>query len=349
MSRCSAQRGAVVIDPDSGRLTGPDSGPGRLPDPAELFAVTASLLADPSIAGRAASRDLAGLTVAVSAGGTREHLDPVRYLGNSSSGLMGWALARAAVLRGATVRLVAANVSMPAPAGVDLEPVTSTADLAEAMSGAAKGADLVVMAAAPADFTPAQASQSKIKKSGDQGMALELTQTTDVLAGLVADRTDPRQVLAGFAAETPGDQGSLLELGQAKLARKGCDLLVLNEVGRDRVFGQPDSEIILLTADGARGPIAGSKDTLAHDIWDIGPRVAFPPVSSSETTAEHRRRETKADGTQTVHLRVGDRGASRQDRRSDQRFGTRRHVDHRPEQPGRRGVPGDDRSGGGGR
>ena len=111
------QRGAVVIDPDSGRLTGPDSGPGRLPDPAELFAVTASLLADPTIAGRAASRDLAGLTVAVSAGGTREHLDPVRYLGNSSSGLMGWALARAAVLRGATVRLVAANVAMPAPAG----------------------------------------------------------------------------------------------------------------------------------------------------------------------------------------------------------------------------------------
>jgi phosphopantothenoylcysteine decarboxylase/phosphopantothenate--cysteine ligase len=263
------QRGAVVIDPDSGRLTGPDSGPGRLPDPAELFAVTASLLADPTIAGRAASRDLAGLTVAVSAGGTREHLDPVRYLGNSSSGLMGWALARSAVLRGATVRLVAANVSMPAPPGVDLAPVTSTADLAEAMSGAAKGADLVVMAAAPADFTPAQASESKIKKSGDQGMALELTQTTDVLAGLVADRTDPRQVLAGFAAETPGDQGSLLELGQAKLARKGCDLLVLNEVGRDRVFGRPDSEIILLTADGARGPIAGSKDTLAHDIWDI--------------------------------------------------------------------------------
>ena len=164
------ERGAVVIDPDSGRLTGPDSGPGRLPDPAELFAVTASiLLADPSIAGRAASRDLAGLTVAVSAGGTREHLDPVRFLGNSSSGLMGWALARAAVLRGATVRLVAANVSLPAPAGVDLEPVTSTADLAEAMSGAAKGADLVVMAAAPADFTPAQASESKIKKSGDRG------------------------------------------------------------------------------------------------------------------------------------------------------------------------------------
>jgi phosphopantothenoylcysteine decarboxylase/phosphopantothenate--cysteine ligase len=101
-------------------------------------------------------------------------------------------------------------------------------------------------------------------------LALALTQTTDVLAALVAGRTDPHQVLVGFAAETAGDQASLLELGRAKLARKGCDLLVLNQVGRDRVFGQRDSEITLLTADGARGPIAGSKDTLAHDIWDFG-------------------------------------------------------------------------------
>jgi phosphopantothenoylcysteine decarboxylase/phosphopantothenate--cysteine ligase len=262
------ERGAVVIDPDSGRLTGPDSGPGRLPDPAELFAVTASILASPGIAARAAARDLAGLTVAISAGGTREHLDPVRFLGNSSSGLMGWALARAAVLRGASVRLVAANVSLPSPAGVDLALVTSTADLAEAMGGAAKGADLVVMAAAPADFTPGRSSESKIKKSGAEGVVLDLVQTTDVLAALVAARTDPRQILVGFAAETPGDHGSLLELGRAKLARKGCDLLVLNEVGRDLVFGRPDSEITLLNANGARGPIAGSKDTLAHDIWD---------------------------------------------------------------------------------
>ncbi len=262
------ERGAVVIDPDSGRLTGPDSGPGRLPDPAELFAVTASILASPGIAARAAARDLAGLTVAISAGGTREHLDPVRFLGNSSSGLMGWALARAAVLRGASVRLVAANVSLPSPAGVDLALVTSTADLAEAMGGAAQGADLVVMAAAPADFTPGRSSESKIKKSGAEGVVLDLVQTTDVLAALVAARTDPRQILVGFAAETPGDHGSLLELGRAKLARKGCDLLVLNEVGRDLVFGRPDSEITLLNANGARGPIAGSKDTLAHDIWD---------------------------------------------------------------------------------
>jgi phosphopantothenoylcysteine decarboxylase/phosphopantothenate--cysteine ligase len=261
-------RGAVVVDPDSGRLTGPDSGPGRLPDPAELLAIATSILAEPGIAERAAGRDLAGLRVVVSAGGTREHLDPVRFLGNLSSGLMGWALARAAVLRGASVQLVAANVSLPTPAGAEVEPVTSTADLAQAMAVAAKTADIAVMAAAPADFAPAGSSDTKIKKTGSEGLALTLVQTTDVLAGLVAARTDPRQVLVGFAAETPPSAESLVELGRAKLARKGCDLLVLNEVGHQLVFGQPDSEITVLGPGTTVGPIAGSKDTLAHRIWD---------------------------------------------------------------------------------
>ena len=263
------QRGAVVIDPDSGRLTGPDSGPGRLPEPAELFAVATAVLADPASARRAAAQDLAGLNVAVSAGGTREFLDPVRFLGNSSSGLMGWALARAAVLRGASVRLVAANVAMPAPPNVALQPVVSTADLADAMSVAAKEADIVVMAAAPADYTPAATSRTKIKKSGDAGLELDLVQTTDVLARLVADRSDEAQVLVGFAAETPDAGHNLLDLGRAKLARKGCDLLVLNEVGHGRVFGKTDSEITLISRDDVVGPIAGSKDTLAHHIWDV--------------------------------------------------------------------------------
>ena len=261
-------RGAVVIDPASGRLTGADSGPGRLPEAIEIHAVAASVLADPEIARRAAARDLAGLRVAVSAGGTREHLDPVRYLGNSSSGLMGWALARAAALRGAEVRLVAANVGLPAPADLQLVPVTSTADLAAAMTAAAAEADIVVMAAAPADYTPAAASDTKLKKTGDDGLRLDLVQTTDVLAGLVRGRTDPRQVLVGFAAETPTAEHSLLELGRAKLARKGCDLLVLNEVGRDLVFGRPDSEIVVISAEGAEPPVAGTKDQLAHRIWD---------------------------------------------------------------------------------
>jgi phosphopantothenoylcysteine decarboxylase/phosphopantothenate--cysteine ligase len=124
------------------------------------------------------------------------------------------------------------------------------------------------MAAAPADFTPAAASTSKIKKSGEGGLELTLVQTTDVLAALVSGRTDPAQVLVGFAAETPTGDQTLAALGRAKLARKGCDLLVLNEVGHGRVFGQQSSEITLLTSDGAEGPIPGSKDALAHRIWD---------------------------------------------------------------------------------
>jgi phosphopantothenoylcysteine decarboxylase / phosphopantothenate---cysteine ligase len=261
-------RGAVVVQPDTGRLTGADAGVGRLPDPAELFAVAVALLADPAIAARGAGQDMAGLKVVVSAGGTRERMDPVRFIGNSSSGLMGWALARAAVMRGAEVRLVAANVGMPAPPGTEVEAVSSTADLAQAMAVAAKDADIAVMAAAPADFTPAATSETKIKKSADGGLELTLVQTVDVLASLVAARTDSRQVLVGFAAETPNAEHTLLDLGRAKLARKGCDLLVLNEVGPNLVFGQQDSKIILLTAEAATGPISGSKDTLAHQIWD---------------------------------------------------------------------------------
>jgi phosphopantothenoylcysteine decarboxylase/phosphopantothenate--cysteine ligase len=136
------------------------------------------------------------------------------------------------------------------------------------MRAAAPTADVVVMAAAPADFTPATTSATKIKKSGAGGLGLDLVQTPDVLAGLVAARTDPRQVLVGFAAEAPGAGTDLLALGRAKLARKGCDLLVLNEVGRDRVFGQPTSEITVLGPDTVAGPVAGSKDTLAHLVWD---------------------------------------------------------------------------------
>ena len=269
------KRGSVVVEPDSGRLTGPDSGPGRLPEPADLLAVAAAVLADPRIADRAAAQDMAEITVAVSAGGTREHLDPVRFLGNSSSGLMGWALARAAGLRGAAVRLVAANVAMPAPANSAVQYVTSTSELAEAMTVAAKDADLVVMAAAPADFTPARASETKIKKSGDGNLRIDLVQTSDVLAGLAAGRTDPQQVLVGFAAETPDAEHSLLDLGRAKLHRKGCDLLVLNEVGHGLVFGQPDSAITLLTPNGVGATMTGSKDLLAHRIWDAALGLRF--------------------------------------------------------------------------
>ncbi|MBA8795085.1 phosphopantothenoylcysteine decarboxylase/phosphopantothenate--cysteine ligase [Friedmanniella endophytica] len=272
-------RGAVVLDPDDGRLTGADSGPGRLPEPAEIAAVAATLLERPGLAERAAARDLAGLRVAVSAGGTREHLDPVRFLGNASSGLMGWALARAALLRGAEVELVAANVERPAPGTARLTTVTSTRDLEQAMRTVAADADVVVMAAAPADFAPREYAAAKIKKeSPQQGLELSLVQNPDVLAGLVAERDRrevTRQVLVGFAAETADDPAALRALGVAKLARKGCDLLVLNAVGRGKVFGKADSEITLLSRpDGpegetaADGPHAGTKDALAHLIWD---------------------------------------------------------------------------------
>ncbi|SDT46025.1 bifunctional phosphopantothenoylcysteine decarboxylase/phosphopantothenate--cysteine ligase CoaBC [Microlunatus soli] len=266
-------RGAVVIDPDSGRLTGADTGPGRLPDPAELARIVRTVLQRPELAVAAAARDLAGLQLVVSAGGTREQIDPVRFVGNASSGLMGQAIARAAVLRGAGVDLIAANVDLPSPAGVRTIPVGSTLELQAAVTAAGKAADVVVMAAAPADFRPAQAQSGKIKKSDpNQRLELSLVQNPDILAGLVADRTDRSQVLVGFAAETADTPEQLVDLGRAKLARKGCDLLVLNAVGRGRVFGQADSEIRLLRTPSEDAPapdaLAGSKDTLAHHILD---------------------------------------------------------------------------------
>jgi phosphopantothenoylcysteine decarboxylase/phosphopantothenate--cysteine ligase len=269
------ERGAVVIDPDSGRLTGADSGAGRLPDPDELAEIVRTVLDRPELAAAAASRDLAGLRVVVSAGGTREPIDPVRYVGNSSSGRMGWALARAAVLRGAEVDLIAANVALPAPAGARVVEVGSTLELQEQVTKAAEGADAVVMAAAPADFRPESSQQHKIKKtSAEMSLRLSLVQNPDILAGLVAERTQPDQVIVGFAAETADSPEDLLRLGREKLARKGCDLLVLNAVGHGRVFGREDSEIRLLSADDDDPPpLAGRKDVLSHHIWDAVDRL----------------------------------------------------------------------------
>ncbi|MGI8458407.1 MAG: bifunctional phosphopantothenoylcysteine decarboxylase/phosphopantothenate--cysteine ligase CoaBC [Propionibacteriaceae bacterium] len=259
-------RGVVVIDPDSGRLTGADSGPGRLPAPAEIFAVASKMLTRPEVARLAAAQDLAGLRVTVSAGGTREHLDPVRYLGNSSSGRMGWALARAARLRGAAVRLVAANVDLDPPPDVEVVRVGSTADLHAAMTAAATDSDIVVMAAAPADYTPADYARTKIKKDGDAGLRLELQQTTDVLADLVRNRIGLTPVLVGFAAETASDHDELLALGRAKLIRKGADLLALNAVGRDLTFGAEQSALAVLPHESEL--TIASKDVHAHRILD---------------------------------------------------------------------------------
>ena len=263
------QRGAVVIEPAEGRLTGADTGKGRLPEPAEIFELVRGVL-ERGTDTRADLSDLAGLKVVVSAGGTREYLDPVRFLGNRSSGLQGYALARAAASRGAHVTLVSANVSLPDPAGVSVVRVETTAQLRDAVVSATANADAVVMAAAPADFRPTAVSDAKIKKSDDgSAPAIELEQNPDILAEISHDRARPGSVVVGFAAETGDHTGSVLELGRAKLARKGCDLLVVNDVSGGAVFGSDDNEAVILAADGASVEVPrGSKTALAHVIWD---------------------------------------------------------------------------------
>jgi phosphopantothenoylcysteine decarboxylase / phosphopantothenate---cysteine ligase len=258
------ERGCLVIEPAVGRLTGADTGPGRLPEPDEIFEVCRDVLA------RGVGRpDLAGRSVVVSAGGTREPIDPVRYLGNRSSGLQGIALARTAAARGADVTLVAANVSLPEPAGVKVIRVETTEELRDAVVSAAVSADAVVMAAAPADFRPVSTSEAKIKKSGDSAPTIALTQTPDILAEISHHRSRPGQVVVGFAAETGDDTGSVLDLATAKLARKGCDLLVVNDVAGGAVFGEPDNRAVILSTDGPPHDVPfGSKTALAHVIWD---------------------------------------------------------------------------------
>jgi phosphopantothenoylcysteine decarboxylase/phosphopantothenate--cysteine ligase len=259
------RRGSIVLPPAVGRLTGPDSGPGRLPEPADIAALARLVLA----AGAGAlARDLAGRRVLISAGGTREPLDPVRYLGNRSSGMQGWALARVAAARGADVVLVAANVESPAPFGVRVVPVGTAEDLRAAMHAEAPDADVVVMSAAVADFRPESVAATKLKKgSAAEPSAVPLLRNPDVLAELVADRRDG-QLVVGFAAETGDDEGDVLAHGRAKLARKGCDLLVVNDVSQGRVFGRPDNAAVVLGSDGSVTELPpGSKDAVAAGIW----------------------------------------------------------------------------------
>ena len=260
------ERGAVVIEPAVGRLTGADTGKGRLPEPDEIYELVRGLLDR----GPDTTQDLAGRKVVVSAGGTREYLDPVRFLGNRSSGLQGYALARAAASRGAHVTLVSANVTLPDPAGVNVVRVETTEQLREAVVAATATADAVVMAAAPADFRPTAVSEAKIKKADDgSAPAIELAQNPDILAEISHDRAREDAVIVGFAAETGDATGSVLDLGRAKLARKGCDLLVVNDVSGGAVFGSADNEAVVLAADGAAVEVPrGSKTALAHVIWD---------------------------------------------------------------------------------
>ncbi|SFN58771.1 Phosphopantothenate-cysteine ligase /Phosphopantothenoylcysteine decarboxylase [Pseudonocardia ammonioxydans] len=266
-------RGTVVLEPAAGRLTGADTGKGRLPDPAEIFDLARLLLERPD----ALPRDLEGRHVVVSAGGTRENLDPVRYLGNRSSGRQGYALARVAAQRGARVTLVAGHTAdLATPAGVDLVTAGSAAAMETAVRESAAGADAVVMAAAVADFRPVDLATDKIKRGGDEPAPLRLVQNPDILAGLVRDTPRPGQVIVGFAAETGDAEGDVLHHGRAKLTRKGCDLLVVNAVGEGKAFETPDNAGWLLARDGGEEELPmGSKALLASRIWDaVTPRLA---------------------------------------------------------------------------
>nr|WP_246159703.1 bifunctional phosphopantothenoylcysteine decarboxylase/phosphopantothenate--cysteine ligase CoaBC [Nocardioides antri] len=264
-------RGVLVVEPAEGRLTGADTGKGRLPDPDEIFELCRDVLERASTGSTSTGvLDLAGRHVVVSAGGTREKLDPVRFLGNRSSGRQGYALARAAAARGAEVTLVAANVTLPEPAGVKVVRVESTAELRDAVLTAAAGADAVVMAAAPADFRPVHRSDTKIKKADDgSAPVISLEQNPDILKEISGNRPAPGTIVVGFAAETGDASGSVLDLARAKLARKGCDLLVVNDVSGGAVFGADDNEAVILAADGSAVDVPrGSKGALAHVIWD---------------------------------------------------------------------------------
>ena len=256
-------RGCLVIDPASGRLTGKDTGPGRLPEPAELFAVAQRVMAR-GVAGL--RPDLAGRSVLISAGGTREELDPVRYLGNWSSGRQGYALASTAVSRGAEVTLIAANTGLPDPAGAKVINVKSTLQMREEMLAAAPLADAIVMAAAVADYRPAVRSEQKIKKTGAAPEPIALVENPDIVRDLVAARQRTGQVIVAFGAET----SDILANGRAKLARKGSDLLVVNQVGNGLAFGTADNEAIVFGADGSEVALPrGPKEQIADGIWDL--------------------------------------------------------------------------------
>jgi len=261
-------RGTAVLEPASGRLTGADSGPGRLQEPQVIFDAAMALVQGQSDY----QLPLAGRTVAISAGGTREPLDPVRFLGNRSSGKQGVALAVAARNAGATVRLLAAHMDVPPPAGVEVVRVETALQLREAALDAAADSDVVIMSAAVADFRPAAVSDTKIKKRDDTAdPVITLVRNPDILQELVEQRnagdSASGQLIVGFAAETGDSQGDVLEYAEAKLQRKGCDLLVVNHVGTDKVFGQDSNSVVILSRSGSEPQEAsGTKTEVAEAI-----------------------------------------------------------------------------------
>lgn len=312
-------RGVKVIEPASGRLTGKDCGPGRLPEPEQIVAQALEFLhqsehpqaasngggaqvvdavqnqgepsqdqpgqnqPDQDLAAQDLqfSQDLAGKHFVISAGGTREAIDPVRFLGNRSSGRQGIALARAAVERGAHVTLVAANIEAALlaqlPEQVEVVKVVSALQLRDAVHEAGRGAQVIIMCAAVADFRPKTYAGFKLKKSagnaesgGSESYTLDLVENPDILAGLAAKRLNESQVIVGFAAETGDEHTSALEYGRRKALKKGADLLAVNTVGATSGFGNVANEIHILDSHGQQvGHSAGSKLHVARDLVEL--------------------------------------------------------------------------------
>lgn len=264
------RRGAVVLEPATGRLTGADSGAGRLPEAEEITTLAQLLLERHD----ALPYDLAGRKLLVTAGGTREPIDPVRFIGNRSSGKQGYAVARVAAQRGADVTLIAGHTAgLVDPAGVEVVHVSSAQQLADAVSKHAPTADVLVMAAAVADFRPAQVATAKIKKGVEGPPTIELLRNDDVLAGVVRARAHGQlpnmRAIVGFAAETGDANGDVLFHARAKLRRKGCDLLVVNAVGEGRAFEVDSNDGWLLASDGTESALQhGSKTLMASRIVD---------------------------------------------------------------------------------
>jgi phosphopantothenoylcysteine decarboxylase / phosphopantothenate---cysteine ligase len=276
--RLLRERGVRIVDPGVGELASKDEyGVGRLAEPAELLAACEAALA-PS-----AAASLAGLRVLVTAGGTREPIDAVRYVGNRSSGRMGYALAEEAARRGAAVTVIAANVALPQAPGVAYRPVATAAELADACAEELPRCDVLLMAAAVADFRPAAPAAGKLKKDVDAPDAIALERTPDVLAGLAGERREG-QTIVGFAAE----HGELaLAYAREKLARKRLDAIVLNDVSRPGIgFDATENEVTIITPDSERAVPRAPKATIAAAILDEVVRLRAP--SSSERPAPAR-------------------------------------------------------------
>ena len=269
------ERGVIVLEPEEGALASRgERGIGRLPEPRTLLDAIERAIPGPS-------GPWDGLRVLVSAGGTREPIDPVRFIGNRSSGRMGLALAERAARRGAEVTLVAANVSLPTPAGVRRVDVETAAELADALGREFDSADVLVMAAAPADFRPKRAAGEKIHREGSGGLELDLEATDDILATLGARKRDG-QTVVGFAAETE----SGLDRARQKLQRKRADVIVLNDVSRPEIgFESPENEIVIVEASGENHIPLASKEEIADAILD---RIE---ALRAESSARAERRE----------------------------------------------------------